>query len=91
MFQQISPNEVSSAEGFRIKRANRNTLIYIEGNRRIVIEVEPGDGLAIYVSTIRDWILCDGKVLTVTEEERKEIIDRISRAYSFLGIKHLMH
>jgi hypothetical protein len=55
MFTQLGTNAAQSSEGFKVERAGRNYLKYSEGDLSTLIEVEPGDGLAIYTSSISRW------------------------------------
>lgn len=49
-FKQIGMNAVASDDGFVVRRKSRSELEYVENDRHVSIEVEPGDGLAVYVS-----------------------------------------
>lgn len=74
MFKQLGPNSAQSSEGFKVERTGRTDLKYSEGVRSIIIEVEPGDGLAIYTSSIVAWTVGD-----IPEPIHREDADRIIR------------
>lgn len=86
MFKKIGPNEAESSEGFVVRRTGRFELLYCEADRESSIEVEPGEGLAVYVSSIRSWRLQDGSNAQITSEERAQITKRVSEALAFLEI-----
>jgi len=90
MFKQLGPNEAASTEGYSIKRAGRFELLYTEGERKISVEVEPGDGLAIYTSSISYWKMNDGSEVEVTSEELEKVVARISKALNFLNTEHVI-
>ena len=90
MFKQIGPNEAASSEGYRVKRSGRFELQYIEEERKVSVEVEPGDGLAIYTSSIKHWEMNDGSGTAVSSEESAEIVERISEALNFLNTKYII-
>ena len=84
MFKIIGPNEVESDLGYSVRRADRFLLIYAEGDHVLHIEVEPGDGLAIYSSTLRSWLPpYDNEVVGV--REREQILARIVDALHYMG------
>ncbi len=82
-------NEVESDEGFSVKRTTRHSLEYRTQGKSLVIEVEPGDGLAIYRNSI-GWWQAGQSSDPVTNEERESILVNISRALSFLGVRYLI-
>jgi hypothetical protein len=89
VFRQTGPNAAESADGFTVRRVSRNTIEYAEGNRKTLIEVEPGDGLAIYRQSLERW------ESPRTDEpldnlKKAEIIHRVCAAMDFLGIRYVL-
>jgi hypothetical protein len=63
-------------------------LKYTESGRSLVVEVEPGEGLAIYRSSITSWDSPnEGDALT--ENDRQRIIRNISAALDFLQVTYV--
>ncbi len=89
MFKKVGPNEVESDEGFSVKRTARHSLEYRAQGKSVVVEVEPGDGLAVYRASIGAWQAGQSSG-PVTKEERESMLVNISRALTFLRIKHLI-
>lgn len=89
MFTKIGPNAVVSDEGYLVQRSARHSLEYRVGERTIKVEVEPGDGLAVYTRTISNWETPDG-LSPVSDAERSRVVDGIARALSFLGIDYIL-
>ncbi len=89
MFTQLGPNAAQSNEGFRVERTGRNHLKYSEGARSILIEVEPGDGLAIYASSISGWGGgSEGEPVKQPDMER--IIKNVCQALDFLQTPYVV-
>jgi hypothetical protein len=64
-------------------------LKYTEGNHSITIEVEPGDGLAIYQSSVSGWNSPnenDG----LSNEDRQRIIHNVCVALDFLKVAYVL-
>ncbi len=89
MFTKRGPNAVESDEGFAIRRTARYSLEYREGDRKLEVEVEPGDGLAVYGESIRFWDSSTGGE-PVTAAEKASILQNIARALDFLGVKNVI-
>ena len=60
-YEKLGPSHVRSAKGFQVRRLSRFALSYMEGDAEVLIEVESGDGLAVYSSTIREWRFPPGR------------------------------
>ncbi len=89
MFTKIDANRVISDEGFEVKRISRNHIEYKEGTRKLMIEVELGDGLAIYISPIYSWTYPEEN--EIIKKKKLGIITRnISKALDFLNIKYVI-
>lgn len=78
-FKKIGANEAESNEGFIVRRNSRCELEYIEAGKSIFIEVEPGEGLAVYISS-----------LNIDAKEKERIAKNISSALKFLNIDYLL-
>ena len=76
-FKKIEINAVQSDDGFVVKRKSRFELEYTEKEEKIIIEVEPGKGLAIYVSTLE----CDDK---------KRIVKNICDALDYMKVDYIL-
>lgn len=64
-------------------------LKYSENHRSLLVEVEPGDGLAIYQSSISAWNP-PNEGDAITSEERERIIRNICDALDFLQVKYVL-
>lgn len=89
MFSRTGPNSVKSSDGFSVSRVTRNSIRYTEGSREMDIEVEPGEGLAIYKSSITAWIH-EGQREPVLEHEVTRIIKNLCAALEFLQTPHFV-
>jgi hypothetical protein len=76
-FKKIGVNAAESNTGFVVRRKSRFELEYIENGETVNIEVEPGDGLAIYVSSLK-------------RSGSEQIIKNICAAMDFLGTKYVL-
>ena len=81
-FKRLGPNYAATAE-FSVRRVDRSTLRYAEANRILDIEVEIGDGLAIYVSCIRGWH-SPADTAPIDPGKQQEIVERVCAALDFL-------
>jgi hypothetical protein len=89
MFARIGSNAAESTEGFSVRRLSHNALEYTSGGRYLEIEVEPGEALAVYRSTLKTW-LPPHDVEPLSEDERDVILSRVSAALRFLKIDHVL-
>ena len=89
MFKKVGPNAVESSEGYSVKRESRFALEYRIGDKKIVVEVEPGEGLAIYRESITHWETPSG-LERLSAEERERILAHILAALEFLGTKYVV-
>jgi hypothetical protein len=64
-------------------------LKYTEGNRSLIIEVEPGEGLAVYRSSISVWSP-PNEGEPVGGDERERIIRNICAALDFLHVPYVL-
>jgi hypothetical protein len=76
-FRKPGVNTAESVEGFIVRRKSRFELEYYENGKGIIVEVEPGEGLAIYASSMRN-------------DDKQRIIKNIGTALDFLGIKYIL-
>ena len=88
MFERVGPNEAKSDSGFSVRRSGRNDLIYTDQGHRLVVEVEPGDGLAVYMSQVTAW--AEPSDESISTEKKIEIRENIASALTYLGIRHVM-
>lgn len=89
MFKQLGPNSAESSDGFKVERTGRSELRYTEGARSVIIEVEPGDGLAIYTSSISAWSL-GGTTKPIHREEVDRITRNVGEALDFLQTPYVV-
>jgi len=89
MFTQLGPNAAQSTEGFKVERTGRNHLKYSESNRSILIDVEPGDGLAIYTSSISVWS-GGSEAERVNKMDIERIIKNVCEALDFLKTPYVV-
>jgi hypothetical protein len=89
MFTRLGSNSAQSTDGFRVERTGRMELKYTEGNHVLTVEVEPGDGLAIYRSSIRAWN-SPNENDDFTDEDKQRIIHNICAALDFLGTPYVL-
>ena len=71
---------------FSIDRVGRSLLKYVEQDNELMIEVESGRPLSVYLSFARYWKRPDG--VFVTEEERIQIAEKLKTGLRFLGIRN---
>jgi len=83
-FRRIGPNTAESDTGVRVERSGRTELRYSEASKTTIVEVEPGNRLAIYESTICAW-LPPHEEEPLTDQDRARILSRVAEALKFLG------
>ncbi len=89
MFTHLGPNSAESSEGIKVERIGRTELRYSEGGRSLIVEVEPGNELAIYRASITRWNSPnDNEVLTGDEKNR--IVRNICAALDFLKTPYVL-
>ncbi len=76
-FNKIEVNAAQSDAGFTVRRKSRFEIEYIEKKRIIIIGVEPGKGLAVYISTLQ----CDDK---------ERIVKNVCDALDFLKVDYIL-
>lgn len=89
MLTRLGPNSAQSSDGFRVERTGRMELTYTEGRRTLLVEVEPGDKLAIYRSSITNWSP-PHETDTINVDERQRIIRNICTLLEFLQVPHIL-
>ncbi len=85
MFKYLNANSVESTDGYTVSRTQRFEVVYTEGDRSAAVEVEPGDGLAIYSQTLTSW-RPPHEDEPMTAADRKRIMERILEAYRFMEV-----
>lgn len=89
MFIRLGANAAQSSEGFRVERTGKMELKFTEGSRSLIVEVEPGEGLVIYRSSISTWSTPnEGETLAADEQER--IMRNICAALDFLQVPYVL-
>jgi hypothetical protein len=64
-------------------------LRYTESGKSLIVEIEPGDGLAVYTSTITGWQAPhDAESFTASDKTR--VIANIAEALRFLGVDFVL-
>ena len=89
MFKILGPNSAESSDGFKVERIGRNEIKYTEGVRSVIVEVEPGDGLAIYTSSITAWTV-GGTAEPIHREDADRIIKNVCEALDFLQTPYVV-
>jgi len=86
MFTKTGMNSVQHSSGFTVQITGRYEIKYTQGDRILLIPVEPGLDLGIYGDSIQIWTAPLEE--EISGEEKKAIISKIDEALNFLGIKH---
>jgi hypothetical protein len=73
---------IYSDEGFFVSTGGRDAIVYHEGDRKMTITVNEGNG--VYEETIGRWD--DNPTQKLGNEERKRIADNIRRAFESQGL-----
>ena len=89
MLKLLGPNWVGSSEGYALRRTGRTSLLYSEGGKELSVEVEPGDGLAIYVQTVVSW-RPPHQDEPLRSTDRQRIVARILEALRHMGIEAIL-
>ena len=89
MFSRLGPNAARSSDGFEVVRTGRMQLKYREGSRSLTVEVEPGDGLAIYRGSVVGWD-APHEDRGLTPDQKHRIVERICAALDFLGVPYVL-
>jgi len=88
MNTKLNPGSMISAKGFSIERVHRELLKYREGAKCLTVVVEPGAGLAVYLSRVANWDH-PNESEEITEQELGLIRNNIREGLNFLRIKHI--
>lgn len=64
-------------------------LRYTESGKSLIVEVEPGDGLAVYTSTITGW-QTPHEAEPFTASDKTRVIANIAEALRFLGVDFVL-
>ena len=86
MFKTLGPNWVESSDGYSVRITGRLTLLYAEGDRQVDVEVEPGEGLAVYAGSIEGWNP-PFEEDPLTASDRRRIVARIVDGLAHMGVK----
>ena len=86
MFTETGVNSLASTDGFAVRRRSRSELEYKTDNKTVVIEVEPGDALAIYISSVRKWDSEGGEIGPV---QRDQIAKNVAAAMNFWRLEYV--
>ena len=87
MFTTPRPNLILSSEGFSVEVVGRSEIRYREGRRVLSIEAElltTPRTMALYSGSIRAWDPPHDQI-SVSEAERRRIVDNIRRAFASQG------
>lgn len=84
-YTQLGPNCVESSASYRVRGAARTCVLYSEADREVAVEVEPGDGLAVYAQTIVAW-RPPNEASPLSEGDRKRIMVRVVDALRYMGV-----
>ena len=77
---------MTSTKGYKLERVGRNGLKYQFGSKSLTIDVEPGNGLAVYLSTVQHWDTPNDNEI-INEQDMAVIRDNIQEGLKFLGTK----
>jgi hypothetical protein len=83
IFRYTGPNNVISDAGFSVRRTSRTELLYQENEFFLSIEVEPGEGLAVYLSAA-------AKSNAIDEFAFAKIKQRVESALKFMGVNYVV-
>lgn len=86
-FVQVAPQIVRSADGlFIVQGRDRQSLEYLEGRKKAIIEVEHGPRyICIFASRVSGWLIGD-ELVPMTSEERETVVERVAAAERFHGL-----
>lgn len=78
---------LKSADGrYIVQGRDRNSVEYLEGPKRAIIEVEHGPRyICIFATRMTGWFL-NGDILPMTDEEKRVVIERVAAAERFHGL-----
>jgi hypothetical protein len=92
-FEWLNKQGVRSSEGYTFQSMHRFYYHYVEGDRKLQINVEPftddkgrySEG--VYLDSLKHWLPPhDNEPISL--EKQKEIQERISAALKFMNINH---
>jgi hypothetical protein len=84
MFTRLAPQKVRHSSGYVVQVADRESVEYLESDRRAVVAVDFGTTVGVYANTLSEWITPTGKGQMVTSE-RAEIVQRIVAGLEAMG------
>ncbi len=88
MLRKRWPNRVVSDDGFEVRIESRGTIVYREGDRKLVTNSEllvADEGILLYRNSLAQWTVPPGKVISETKQEA--IARNIESALSLRGLK----
>jgi len=89
MPRRTGPSGVEFSKEFSLRIVSRTLLRYEESERVLHVEVEPGRGLAVYLSSAGHWQPPHSEE-ALTAEDWRRIGANIARGLGFLRVRHIL-
>jgi hypothetical protein len=84
MFTKLAPQKVRHSSGYVVQVANRESVEYLEAERRAVIGADFGVTVGVYANTLKEWLIPEGK-MEMTALDQAEIVRRIVAGLEAMG------
>ena len=75
MLRKRWPNRIVSDDGFEVRVESRGTIVYCEGDRKLVTASEllvADEGLLLYRNSLANWTVPQGEVIPQVKREAIE-------------------
>jgi len=84
MFRKISPQKVQHATGYVIQVANRNSVEYLDGEFRAVIEVDFGVVVSVFQDSIQVFA-SNGKIISPDASQKADLLSKVVAGLQAMG------
>jgi hypothetical protein len=84
MFTRLAPQKVQHSSGYIVQVAGRESVEYIEPDRKTMVNVDFSRTVGVWASTLREWHTSDGKT-EMSPAEQSEVLKRIVLGLEAMG------
>lgn len=83
-FRRVAPQIFENTDGYTVQVGSRTTVEYLEGVRKVIVEIECGSGSTrVYANRITG--LTNGRRISTSEGDKRQIIERVPAALRLDG------
>jgi hypothetical protein len=83
-FRRVAPQIFENTDGYTVQVGSRTTVEYLEGVHKVIVEIECSSGsTCVYANRITR--LTNGRPISISEGDTRQIIERVFAALRFDG------